>query len=381
MSATLKVPPEIEVTLRDESRILALAGEWTAPNGARADAETNKALEQVQGGERCVLDMTSVTRLDTLGALVIVRMLQGLEQRGCTLRTAGLSQPHKLLLDEVSGHPPPRHERRRSAGLQDFLADIGEGVTASGRDMAEGVAFLGSFVLACGRAALKPARFRWAALFKQVELVAFRSVPIIVLISFLVGAIIAQQSVFQLRTFGTTAFVADLLGILVLRELGLLLTAIMIAGRSGSAMTAELGSMKMREEIDALRTMGLDAMEVLVVPRVLGLIIGLPLLTFIASIAALTGGGLVAWFYGDVSPEVFLSRLRNAIGFNTFMVGMIKAPFMALVIGMIATIEGLSASGSAESLGRQTTASVVKSIFMVIVVDGLFAMFFAAIRY
>ncbi len=231
------------------------------------------------------------------------------------------------------------------------------------------------------RTIVAPWRMRWPALIKQMEMFGFRSVPIIALISFLVGGIIAQQSVFQLRTFGTTAFVADLLGILVLRELGVLLTAIMIAGRSGSAITAEIGSMKMREEIDALRTMGLDPMEVLIAPRILALIIVMPILTFIASMSALFGGGLVAWVYGDVSPDTFLTRLQNAIRLNTFMVGMIKAPVMALVIGMIAAIEGMAVQGSAESLGRQTTASVVKAIFMVIVVDGLFAIFFASIRY
>jgi phospholipid/cholesterol/gamma-HCH transport system permease protein len=175
--------------------------------------------------------------------------------------------------------------------------------------------------------------------------------------------------------------VADLLGILVLRELAVLLTAIMIAGRSGSSFTAELGSMKMREEVDALQTMGLDPLEVLVMPRILALMIALPLLTFVAAMAGIGGGALVAFFYGGISPEVFFSRLQNAIELNTFMVGMIKAPFMALVIGLIACIEGFAVRGSAESLGSHTTASVVKSIFIVIVVDGLFAMFFAAINY
>jgi phospholipid/cholesterol/gamma-HCH transport system permease protein len=254
-------------------------------------------------------------------------------------------------------------------------------MAAIGRDLVGGVSFLGGFIAALGRTLVAPWRFRWPALVKQIEAFGFRSVPIIALISFLVGGIIAQQSVFQLRSFGTAAFVADLLGILILRELGVLLTSIMIAGRSGSAITAELGSMKMREEIDALRTMGLDPMEVLIVPRILALIICLPILTFIASMAGLLGGGLVAWFYGDVSPDVFLSRLQNAITMNTFLAGMYKAPVMALVIGLIASIEGMAVKGSAESLGQQTTASVVKAIFMVIVVDGLFAMFFAAIRF
>jgi phospholipid/cholesterol/gamma-HCH transport system permease protein len=155
----------------------------------------------------------------------------------------------------------------------------------------------------------------------------------------------------------------------------------MMAGRSGSSITAELGSMKMREEIDALTTMGLDPVETLVLPRVLALVIAMPILTFLSSMSGLFGGGVVAWFYGGVSPEIFISRLQQAIGVNTFLVGMIKAPFMAMVIGLIACVEGLAVKGSAESLGSQTTASVVKSIFMVIVVDGVFAMFFAAINY
>jgi phospholipid/cholesterol/gamma-HCH transport system permease protein len=215
----------------------------------------------------------------------------------------------------------------------------------------------------------------------QLEQIAYKGVPIIVLISFLVGCIVSQQGIFQLVKFGATPFVIDLIGILVLRELGVLLTSIMVAGRSGSAFTAEIGSMKMREEIDALRVMGLDPMEVLIVPRIMALVIGLPLLTFIASIAALVGGGVTTWIYGDISPDVFLTRLRAAVGLNTFLVGLIKAPFMALIIGIIATLEGLAVQGSAESLGRHVTSSVVKAIFMVIVLDGLFAMFFAAIRF
>jgi phospholipid/cholesterol/gamma-HCH transport system permease protein len=170
-----------------------------------------------------------------------------------------------------------------------------------------------------------------------------------------------------------------MVGILVLREVGVLIVSIMVAGRSGSAYTAELGSMKMREEMDALRTMGFDPVEVLVLPRIVALLIGLPILTFLGSMAALYGGGLVSWVYGGISPEVFMARLDEAISGNTFAVGMIKAPFMALVIGVVSCLEGLHVEGSAESLGEKTTSSVVKSIFLVIVLDGVFAMFFAAI--
>jgi phospholipid/cholesterol/gamma-HCH transport system permease protein len=201
----------------------------------------------------------------------------------------------------------------------------------------------------------------------------------VVLITFLIGCIIAQQGIFQFRKFGADVFVVDMLGVLVLREIGVLLVAIMVAGRSGSAYTAELGSMRMREEVDALRTMGFDPTEVLILPRIFALIIGLPILAFLGAMAALYGGGLVAWGYGGVDPDAFLSRLREAISINHFTVGMIKAPFMALIIGIIACVEGAAVQGSAESLGRHTTASVVKSIFFVIVVDGVFAIFFAAV--
>jgi phospholipid/cholesterol/gamma-HCH transport system permease protein len=170
-----------------------------------------------------------------------------------------------------------------------------------------------------------------------------------------------------------------MVGVLVLRELGVLIVSIMIAGRSGSAYTAELGSMRMREEVDALRVMGFDPVEILVVPRILALIIALPLLTFIGSMSALVGGGLVAWTYGGIAPDVFIDRLKDAISIDHFLVGMIKAPFMAAVIGLVACLEGLSVGGSAESLGNHTTKSVVQSIFLVIVMDGVFAMFFASI--
>jgi phospholipid/cholesterol/gamma-HCH transport system permease protein len=201
----------------------------------------------------------------------------------------------------------------------------------------------------------------------------------VVLITFLIGCIIAQQGIFHFRKFGADVFVVDMLGVLVLREIGVLLVAIMVAGRSGSAYTAELGSMKMREEIDALSTMGLDPVDVLILPRILALVCALPILTFLGSMAALYGGGLTAWFYGGMSPTIFIARLHDAVTVTHFEVGMIKAPFMALVIGIVACSEGLRVKGSAESLGKQTTTSVVKSIFLVIVLDGLFAVFFASI--
>jgi phospholipid/cholesterol/gamma-HCH transport system permease protein len=373
-----KSEPAITIASADGGVLIRASGPWTMVHGRAVERLMANALGQQAAA--VTIDLSGVTGFDTMGALVVSRLRSEWEAAGKKVVLAGSTKVQEALLAEVNVKPPPSAPHR-SFALVDLLVDVGKGMAGFGRDLVGGVSFMGALVAAMGRLILNPRKFRWPALVKQIEAFGFRSVPIIALISFLVGGIIAQQSVFQLRTFGTTAFVADLLGVLILRELGVLLTAIMIAGRSGSAITAEIGSMKMREEIDALRTMGLDPMEVLILPRILALIICMPILTFIASMSGLFGGGLVAWIYGDVSPDVFLSRLQAGISMNTFMVGMIKAPVMALVIGLIASIEGMEVKGSAESLGRQTTASVVKAIFMVIVVDGLFAMFFASIRY
>ncbi|PSC05194.1 ABC transporter permease [Alsobacter soli] len=356
-------------------------GRWTSDQAAAVEAGASKLTAEAQGAERVLLDLSAVERLDTLGAWVLDRARSEIVARGQEAGFVGLDEPKRILLHEVAYHEFGLKAPVQHSAVVDILSDVGGTVVGAGRDLVGGVSFLGSLVAAFGRMLVNPRRFRITSMVFHLEAVGFRSVPIITLISFLVGCIVAQQGIFQLRRFGATPFVVDLIGILTLRELGVLLTSIMIAGRSGSAFTAEIGSMKMREEIDALRVMGLDPIEVLVAPRILALIVALPILTFLSNLAGLFGGGVVSWIYGGISQEVFLGRLRSAIAFNTFMVGIIKAPFMALVIGMIACIEGMAVKGSAESLGRQVTSSVVKAIFMVIVVDGLFAMFFASINY
>jgi phospholipid/cholesterol/gamma-HCH transport system permease protein len=259
------------------------------------------------------------------------------------------------------------------------LADIGRATIGSSEDIAAFLQMLGALCIAILGVLRRPRSLRLTSLTYQLYRVGWQAIPIVVLITFLIGAIIAQQGIFHFRKFGADSYVVDMVGILVLRELGVLIVAIMVAGRSGSAYTAELGSMKMREEIDALSTMGLDPIEVLMLPRILALVCALPILSFIGAMAALYGGGLVAWFYGGMGPSIFLARLHDAVSVTHFEVGIIKAPFMALVIGIVACSEGLRVKGSAESLGKQTTTSVVKSIFLVIVLDGLFAVFFASI--
>jgi phospholipid/cholesterol/gamma-HCH transport system permease protein len=374
---------EPQAVYRDDAGTLsvALAGSWSADRAPRVEALAAEIAERIEKASPARLDLSGVARLDTLGAYVLNRMKAEREAQGAQVEIVSRRAEHEVLLAEivVRDHdlpPPPGH-----FGVVSVLVNIGGAVIRFGRDIVAGAMFLGEVVVGSAAVVLGPRKFRGPSLINQIELIAFNGAPIIMLISFLVGCIVAQQGIFQLQQFGATVFVVNLTGILVLRELSVLLTSIMIAGRSGSAFTAEIGSMKMREEIDALRVMGLDPIEVLIVPRILALVISLPILTFLSALSGLTGAGLVAWLYGGIGLDTFLARLQSVITWKHLAAGLIKAPFMAFVIGIIASIEGLAVKGSAESLGRQVTASVVKAIFMVIVVDGLFAMFFASIRF
>ena len=376
-------PSAIWVDGTGTAQALRLGGTWTADHAQDLEEALDKALQARKtrpSGGALRIDCAGILGMDTVGAWLVHRTRLALEN-GQGVAISGLKGDQTKLVAEVAQAKIGPPVAGKATGAYPMLVDIGGAVVEAGRDITTGVAFFGEVMTMLAKVLIGRARLRPAAVITQLERVALRGVPIIALMSFLVGAIIAQQTIFQLEKFGQAQFVADLIGVLVLRELAVLLTAIMIAGRSGSSFTAELGSMKMREEVDALQTMGLDPVEVLVLPRIVALLIGLPLLTFLSSMAAIAGGALVAQLYGGVSFEIFFSRIQNIIGMNTFLSGMIKAPFMALVIGLIACIEGFAVRGSAESLGAHTTASVVKSIFVVIVVDGLFAMFFAAIRY
>jgi phospholipid/cholesterol/gamma-HCH transport system permease protein len=359
---------------------LAAGGAWIAKNARVLEKQIEHAGRHNGGVKRVDIDMAGVDRLDTFGAWLLQRLVRDFSARGADTKVTGLKDDYRQLMDELSAMKPEVkvvHTRVQTFALA--LGAIGENIVSVGSSLSHMVNMLGALIVALLRVLTRPRSFRFTSLVHQLDNVAWRAVPIVLLITFLIGCIIAQQGLFHFRKFGADVFVVDMVGILVLRELGVLIVCIMVAGRSGSAYTAELGSMKMREEIDALQTMGFDPVEVLILPRVLALIIGVPILTFLGSMAALYGGGLVCWLYGGIDPDIFLSRLKEAIALNTFQVGMIKAPFMALMIGLVACVEGMAVKGSAESLGRQTTASVVESIFLVIVMDGLFAIFFASI--
>ncbi len=359
---------------------LSLGGAWTAERAAELERIVVDGARRCENAQSIDIDLQELERLDTFGAWLIERLTRALAARGATTRIVNLSDADRALIDEmrlVNREPAPA-ERAPSRALG-ALESLGRATADMGRSLALIAHLLGALTIVVLGTIARPSRLRLTSIVHQLERVGWRAVPIILLSTFLIGAILAQQGIFRFRPFGADIYVVDMVAVLVLREVGVLIVSIMVAGRSGSAYTAELGAMTMREEIDALRTMGFDPVEVLVLPRIVALVIAVPMLAFLGSMAALYGAGLVCWLYGGMAPDVFLARLRDAIWLPTFEVGLIKAPFMALVIGLVACTEGFEVDGSTASLGQRTTASVVKSIFLVIVLDGFFAMFFAAI--
>ncbi|HJZ44048.1 MAG TPA: ABC transporter permease [Hyphomicrobiaceae bacterium] len=372
--------PHLTGIVRDGRLELAAAGSWTASHATELEALVENVSRQFMSASSATIDMRNVAAFDTYGAWLLERLTRAGQVLGRDMRVLDLPSRYEGLLAEVHGtNAKPQATPAGESGAVLALEATGRSVAGLGRDLVDFVNMLGALAEAVLRVLRRPQAFRLTSAVHHLDRVAWQAVPIILLITFLIGGIISQQGFFHFRKFGADEYVVDMVGILVLREIGVLIVAIMVAGRSGSSYTAELGSMKMREEIDALRTMGIDPVEILLLPRVIALVLALPLLTFLGSMAALYGGGLVAWAYGGMSPDIFIARLREAISVEHFEVGMIKAPFMALAIGVVACSEGLKVKGSAESLGLQTTTSVVKSIFLVIVLDGLFAVFFASI--
>ncbi|MBW7963478.1 ABC transporter permease [Bradyrhizobium sp. BR 10261] len=371
--------PKLERIAKGNALALCATGTWTASFAPALERMVADAEKLAGSPQNIFIDVSEVAKLDTFGAWLIERLRRSLTKGAVEAQIAGLSANYSSLVDEVRRVRATPVVETSAITVTGMLEQIGRAVAGVGGTFAGLIDMLGAVLAAGVHVLIHPRSFRLTSTVHHMEQVCWRAVPIIVLITFLIGCIIAQQGIFHFRRFGADIFVVDMLGVLVLREIGVLLVAIMVAGRSGSAYTAELGSMKMREEIDALRTMGFDPIEVLVLPRMLALVLALPILAFLGAMAALYGGGLVAWLYGGVDPEAFLLRLRDAISIDHFIVGIVKAPVMAAVIGIVACVEGLAVQGSAESLGQHTTASVVKGIFFVIVMDGVFAIFFASI--
>ena len=375
--------PLVEEREEGARAVWALSGIWNTRSVHLVDAQM-RSLESSHTSTDIVIDITDVTRLDTAGAWLIERLAAAKQTQGVRVEIVGASAAARILLpavrDAVDQQSSSKQDKKPFFVIR-WLEAIGRATDSAWRDFLAGMYILGATIRGAQMKLGRGHAVNMAAIFNQIDRMGVGAIPVVVLISSIVGAIVAQQGAYQLRWFGAEIFIVDLVGILALRELGVLLTAIMVAGRSGSAITAEIGSMKMREEVDALTVIGLNPVGVLVFPRLVALVIAVPCLTIIANASTLGGGMLVALIYSGIPPEAFIDRLHASIDMSTIFAGMIKAPFMALIIGIIASVEGMKVGGSAESLGRHVTSSVVKSIFVVIVLDGLFAMFYVAIDF
>jgi phospholipid/cholesterol/gamma-HCH transport system permease protein len=375
--------PSFSENTEGGTHTIVLDGVWATHSVGTIDKKF-KAIKLPKDADRFVIDCGDITMLDTAGAWMIARLKLRIKGAGTEVDVQNLSENNSILFDAVM-HAVTNDKsdvvKPAPFKFSGILPGIGKLSYAFVADFLSAMNLLGAAVRGSQMKTGQGRRMSLAPVANQIDKMGVGAIPIIVLMSVIMGAIIAQQGAFQLRYFGAEIFVVDLVGILVLREIGVILTAIMIAGRSGSAITAEIGSMKMREEVDALKVIGLNPIGVLILPRLIALVISLPLLTFVANMAALGGAMIVAQTYSGISPDAFLARVREAVDLTSFFAGVIKAPFMAIIIGIIASVEGMKVGGSAESLGRRVTSSVVKSIFVVIVVDGLFAIFFAAVNF
>lgn len=362
---------ETQATVR-----LVLRGALTIANVTELEGHLGK----IGATAPVAADLSGVQRIDTAGAWAVATLRERIQAGGQQFDILGATEQVEDLLHSVANAlPHPEALPVRRATLPDWIIRVGKAVSRSVQFLAALTSYLGLFLARLGRAARHPTEFRLTALVHHCEEVGLRAVPIVALMSFLIGVVLAFQGSTQLRQFGAEVFVVDLLAISILRELGILLTSIIVAGRTASAFTAAIGSMKMREEIDAMRTLGLDPAMTLFVPRILALILMLPILGLVADVMGLVGGGLMAWIDLGISPAMFVTRLIEGTDVNHVTVGMIKAPFFAVIIGVVGCHAGMQVQSNAESLGRMTSNAVVTAIFAVIVADAVFSIFFAQI--
>jgi phospholipid/cholesterol/gamma-HCH transport system permease protein len=368
--------PAVSIDELPEGVVLRLTGSFVMS----ALGAVDRAFGAVPHGRGVVIDLSAVEALDTGGAWLLTILIARLKSEGVPVSLQGATQAQQALIDTVAKSlPEPDGMVEPEYGLRAWLEHLGRWTMECIHGIAEILGFFGLVITRLANSIVHPGRFRVTSLVHHMQEVGYNAVPIVATMAFLIGVVLAFQGSVQLRQFGAEVFVVDLIAISVLRELGILLTAIIVAGRSGSAFTAAIGSMKLREEIDAMRTLGLDPIEVLVLPRVIALLLMLPVLGLIADAAGLLGGVLMSWIELGVSPGMFITRLYQTTDVWHLAVGFIKAPFFAVVIGVIGCYEGMRVEGSAESVGRLTTRSVVLSIFSVIVIDAIFSVFFAEV--
>jgi phospholipid/cholesterol/gamma-HCH transport system permease protein len=347
---------------------LRLRGRWTLRFAAQVAELLREAPQHPQQ-----VDVSQVERLDSAGVLQLLRFARRNE---LDFSTFAFRSDHHALVAAIEDVADDRPKKKRELGFAAALGRLGFAVVDNWNEIVALVSFLGENLVKFLRMLREPRRFRLTATVYHMEQVGLDAVPLVALLSYMVGAVIAFLGASVLADFGATIFVVELVNIAFLREFGVLLTAILLAGRTASAFTAQIGAMVSREEVDAIRTLGLDPIDLLVIPRVLALLITLPLLAFVAMVAGLLGGMSVGAFSLDIPPQAYLARMQDTIELRHFLVGMSKAPVFALVIGLIGCLEGLQVKGTAQSVGERTTSSVVQAISLVIVLDAIAAIWF-----
>lgn len=378
-SAT-KTPGSVSLDTSTNPTQLWIAGDWTLPHYHDLKRQTDELSNGF--GAATQVDMSQLGALDTAGASLLVELLGVQRLRLLAVQAPNLPESSRALMQTIqsalSDYCQPLKDPEVAVGTQ-LLARIGSAVEVIWDDTLQLLGFIGLILQTFVTTMLRPKRWRTTSVVAHIEQIGLDAAPIVALLTFMVGAVVAFLGATVLKAFGATIFTVDLIGFSFLREFAVLLTAILLAGRTASAFTAQIGSMKANEELDALRTLGLSPTEMLVLPRVLALLISLPMLTFLAMICGIVGGGMVCSLSLGISPAMFLSLMQADIGVQHFLVGIVKAPIFAFFIAAIGCLEGFKVEGSAESVGAHTTSSVVQSIFVVIVLDALAALFFMEI--
>ncbi len=360
----------------DGAPVLALRGDWTVDTIARIERAVLAIAEQLKPG--AVVDVGQLGRLDVAGAFLIDRTFResaaGANERIAVRgKHANALQLLATARKAAADLPAKPHGPQ---GFVGFLERVGRLMGAIGRDIIDTVGFLGETIVVLGRLLANPGKLRWTSIVRVMETAGLNAMPIVALLSFFIGMVVAYLGARILQDFGATVFTVDLVAISVLREFGVVITAVLLAGRTDSAYTAEIGAMRMRQEIDAMRVIGIDPMEALVAPRVIAMLVMTPILTFVAMMAGMFGGLIVCWGALDISPSMFFGRMAEYVPAQHFWVGMSKTIAFAIVLAIIGCKQGLSVGGDVGSLGKRVTTSVVQSIFMVILLDALFALWF-----
>ena len=369
-------PGALAVETDGDRLVLRASGSWDIRSATSLDRRLREVAPP-SGDRTATVNLGAVSRLDTTGAWLLRRTIDQLEAAGTSVSLEDAAPVVQALLDEVArtdAHAPIAEPA--PAKIVEIAGRVGEATVELGLEARNLVGFFGLLVSRIAGTVLRPRRLRLTSTIYHIEQTGLNAIPIVTLLSFLIGVVLAYQGAEQLRQFGAELFVVNLLGISILRELGILITAIIIAGRSGSSFTAQIGTMKVNQEVDAMQTIGIDPVEVLVIPRVAALVVTLPLLAFLADIVGLAGGAVMSYFTLDITFGQFLRQLQVAVDITQLWLGLVKAPVFAFAIAMIGCYEGLKVSGSAESVGRMTTRSVVESIFLVIVLDAVFSIIF-----